>query len=371
MAIEPSNKFKLNLTSTSERKKSCVNCGAQLTYEPGTDTITCDYCGHVENIDQKTQPFEELELYKYLESMGAQSHSMELTMLQCDNCGATQHIEDNYKSLHCVYCTMPLIIEDLYTEEWILPGAVVPFSFKTDKAHEIFKKWVNGLWWAPNNLQRASLSPEYTKGLYVPYWTFDAQLKSSYTGKRGDYYYVTVTRGSGKNRRTSRERRTRWSSTSGTINGFVDDTLVQASNNTSRQIPRQVAQWKLEDLKTFNTSYLAGYVTEKYTISLKDGHLTANEKAKEIAQNWIRQDIGGDEQRISSMDMHLTDETFKHVLLPLYISAYNFNNKRYNFYVNGQTGAIHGDRPYSFWKIFLAIIAALIVVGVIVYFFKG
>jgi DNA-directed RNA polymerase subunit RPC12/RpoP len=355
----------LEKTTNSERKKSCVNCGAELTYEPGTDTITCDYCGHVEHIAQEVQAFQELELTKYLDQMGAQSHSVELTMLQCSNCGATQHIEENYKSLHCVYCTAPLIIEDQYTEEWILPGAVLPFSFKVEKAHQIFKKWVDGLWWAPNNLQRASLSPEYTKGLYVPYWTFDAQLSSSYSGERGDHYYVTVTRGSGKNKRTVQERRTRWSSAHGQVNGFVDDTLVRATANKSIQIPAPVARWKLEGLKTFDTSYLAGYVTEKYTIALKDGHLTATEKAEEIAKNWIRQDIGGDEQRIKDMNMQLSGETFKHVLLPLYIISYNYNNKRYNFYVNGQTGAIYGDRPYSFWKIFLAVLAGLAILAIL------
>ncbi|AZQ43345.1 DNA helicase PriA [Nonlabens ponticola] len=354
-------------TLNSERKKSCINCGAELTYEPGTDTITCDYCGHKEEIDQTVQPFEELELHKYLDSTGSQSHSVELSMLQCSNCGATQHIEENYKSVHCVYCTSPLIIEDQYQEEWILPGAVLPFQFKVDKAHQIFKKWVDSLWWAPNNLQRASLNPEYTKGLYVPYWTFDAQLVADYKGQRGDHYYIEVSRGSGKNRRTERERRTDWSPASGTVSGLVDDTLVKASQNKSRQIPAKVSRWKLEALKTFDTNYLAGYVTEKYTIPLKDGHLTASEKAKEIAINWIRRDIGGDEQRITKMDMKLSDETFKHVLLPLYISSYQFDGKRYNFYINGQTGAIHGDRPYSFWKIFLAILAAVIVIGTIVY----
>ena len=95
---------------------------------------------------------------------------------------------------------MPLIVEDAYKDDWILPGAVIPFAFKQDKAHQIFKKWVAGLWWAPNNLQRASLSAENTKGLYVPYWTFDAELDAQYTGQRGEYYYVTRTTGSGKNK---------------------------------------------------------------------------------------------------------------------------------------------------------------------------
>jgi ribosomal protein S27AE len=76
----------LEQTINSERKKSCVNCGAGLTYEPGTDTITCDYCGHVENIDQEVQEFQELRLYEFLDKMGAQSHTMEMSMLHCSNC---------------------------------------------------------------------------------------------------------------------------------------------------------------------------------------------------------------------------------------------------------------------------------------------
>ncbi|MEO9502496.1 DNA helicase PriA [Nonlabens ulvanivorans] len=352
-------------SQTSERKKSCVNCGAELTYEPGTDLITCDYCGHQETIEQSEQLFQELELHKYLQEMGAQSHSMEISMLHCKNCGANQHIEESYKSLHCVYCTMPLIIEDSYQEDWIVPGAVLPFKLDQKKAHQIFKKWVDGLWWAPNNLQRATINPEFTKGLYVPYWTFDAQLVADYEGQRGDYYYVTKTVGSGKNKRTVQERRTSWSPAAGTINGFVDDTLVKATKQRGSQIPREVSNWNLDGLKNFDTKYLAGYVTEKYTIPLRDGHLVANKEAEKIAQNWIRRDIGGDTQRISDMDMRLSEETFKHILLPVYISSYNFNGTKYNFFVNGQTGAIYGKRPYSFWKIFLAILAVIIIIVLI------
>ncbi|WP_124978950.1 DNA helicase PriA [Nonlabens xiamenensis] len=355
----------------SERKKSCINCGAELTYAPGTDLITCDYCGHKEVIESAGQPFQELELNQYLQQMGAQSHAMEITMLHCDNCGANQHIEENYKSLHCVYCTMPLIVEDAYKDEWILPGAVVPFSFDQAKAHQIFKKWVAGLWWAPNNLQRASLSAENTKGLYIPYWTFDAQLDADYRGERGEHYYVTKTVGSGKNRRTVRERRTRWYPAHGKVDGFVDDTLVGASQQNGGKIPVKIAHWNLKELKTFDTRFLAGYVTEKYTIPLKDGHLMAVDQARQIAASWARRDIGGDTQRVHHIDMRLSEETFKHILLPVYISSYKFNGKRYNFYVNGQTGTIHGSRPYSFWKIFLAILGVLIVLGILVYFYNS
>lgn len=349
--------------ATSEQKKSCSNCGAELKYKPGTSTITCEYCGHDEMIAPNQNGFQELELKPYLQEMGSQSHSEEILMLHCKNCGANQHIEENYKSLHCVYCTMPLIIEDAYKEDWILPGAVLPFQFDQKKSHQIFSKWVKGLWFAPNNLKKAALDPENTKGLYLPYWTFDAQLYANYTGERGDYYYVNVPYTETVNgktvSRTRQERRTRWSSASGNVTGFVDDTLIKASHQNKNPIPQKIANWNLDALESFNTSFLAGFVTEKYTIPLKDGHLSSTKEAEKIAVSWSKRDIGGDTQRVHHVDMSLSNETFKHILLPVYISAYRYSGKKYNFFINGQTGAISGNRPYSFWKIFFFVVCIL------------
>ncbi|WP_299433945.1 DNA helicase PriA [uncultured Aquimarina sp.] len=355
----------------SEQKKSCTNCGAELTYKPGTTQITCDYCGHEEAIVQHQDGFKELELKPYLEEMGSLSHSEEIMMLHCKNCGANQHIEENYKSLHCVYCTMPLIIEDAYKEDWILPGAVLPFQFDQKKSHQIFSKWVKGLWFAPNNLKKAALDPEHTKGLYLPYWTFDAQLYATYTGQRGDYYYVSVPYTKTVNGKTTtgtrQERRTRWSSASGNVSGFVDDTLIKASHQRKNPIPNKIAHWNLQFLEPFNTGFLAGFVTEKYTIPLKDGHLSSTKEAEQIARSWARHDIGGDTQRVHSVNMSLSEETFKHILLPVYISAYQYNGKKYNFFVNGQTGKISGKRPYSFWKIFFFSLLIITLILVIVW----
>lgn len=362
-------------SSTSELKKSCVSCGAELLYAPGTTELKCDYCGHTQAIAPSQNGFEELKLRPYLDSMGSLSHSEELTMLHCKNCGANQHIEENYKSLRCVYCTMPLIIEDAYKEKWILPGAVLPFQIDQKKAHTIFRNWVHDLWWAPNNLKRAALDPQNTKGLYAPYWTFDAQLSANYTGQRGDYYYVTVpytTTVNGKTVTQNRqERRTRWTPAQGSIQGFMDDTLIKASQQKAGVIPQAIAHWNLNALKPFDSSFLAGFITQKYTIPLKDGHLKANKEAQKIATRWACRDIGGDTQRVSSLDMKLSDETFKHILLPVFVSVYMFNNKRYNFFVNGQTGAVSGQRPYSFWKIFLVIPVILIVLGIILLIFEN
>lgn len=355
----------------SEIKKACANCGAELKYKPGTTSVTCEYCGHEEKISLEVDPIKELPLRQFLQEKGAQANSEEISILHCKNCGANQHVEENYKSLNCVYCGEPLIKEDATTEEWILPGAVLPFQLTQKEALQIFKKWVSKLWWAPNDLKKATLKPQSTKGLYLPYWTFDANLYAQYRGQRGDYYYVNKTyRDSKGNTRTRQERRTRWTPASGSVSGFVDDTLINASKQHTGKIPQGIAQWNLSKLQPFQSSFLSGFVTEKYTIPLNNGHLESQEEMRNIAHVWARRDIGGDEQRVSSLNMQLENETFKHILLPVYISSYRYKGKDYSFFVNGENGHLSGKRPYSFWKIFFAVLA-VILFFVLFYLFAG
>ncbi len=354
----------------SEYRKACANCGAELKYKPGSHQLACDYCGYEEFIEGSKSSFEELELQHYLKVVGENAFTDTIQLLQCKNCGANQHAEEHYKSLHCVYCGEPLILEDAQEEGWILPGALVPFQLDAQRARQIFKKWVDDLWFAPNTLKKAALDPEGLHGLYVPYWTFDANLFASYQGQRGDYYYETQTYRSNKGKQTRQVRKTRWTYASGTVEGFVDDILINASQRRSREIPSKITFWNLKDLVPFNSKFLSGFVTEKYTLSLKQGHHQSFQEAKKMAYTWIRRDIGGDAQRVAHADIKLSKETFKHVLLPVYISAYRYKGKEYQFYINGQTGAVTGTRPYSFWKIFFLVVFILVIMALIAIFVK-
>lgn len=354
----------------SEHKKACASCGAELKFKPGSHQLNCEYCGYEEFIEQSKSSFEELELAHYLRIVGENAYTETIELLHCKSCGANQHVEENYKSLACVYCGEPLIREDIEQEGWILPGALVPFQLDVKMARNIFKGWVSSLWFAPNNLKRAALDPEGLHGLYVPYWTFDANLFAIYQGQRGDYYYETQTYKSSKGKQTRQVRKTKWSYAAGNVEGFIDDILINASQKKRRDIPAAVAFWNLKELVGFNSKYLSGFVTEKYTVSLKEGHHQSFQEAKHRAYNWIRRDIGGDTQRISNADIKLSQETFKHILLPVYISSYRYNGKEYHFYVNGQTGVVSGTRPYSFWKIFFLALFILCVIGVIAIFAK-
>ncbi|MFC4095609.1 DNA helicase PriA [Euzebyella saccharophila] len=352
----------------SEHKKSCANCGAELKFKPGSHQLKCEYCGYEEFIEQAKSSFEELELQHYLQAVGQNAYTDTISLLHCKNCGANQHVEDNYKSLKCVYCSEPLIKEDEEKEGWILPGALIPFKLDDQKAKTIFKNWVNGIWFAPNKLKRAALDPEGLHGLYLPFWTFDANLFAQYQGQRGDYYYETKRVRTKQGYKNKQVRKTRWSQATGRVNGFVDDILINASEKKRRDIPAKIASWNLKELVPFNSKYLSGFVTEKYTVSLKEGHHLSFQKAKDIAYTWIRRDIGGDTQRIHHADIKLSDEKFKHVLLPVFICSYTYNGKEYRFFINGQTGALSGTRPYSFGKIFFLVVFVLAIIGIIAIF---
>ncbi|MDO6817932.1 DNA helicase PriA [Zobellia sp. 1_MG-2023] len=352
----------------SEHKKPCANCGAELKFKPGSHQLKCEYCGYEEFIERAKSSFEELELEHYLKVVGENAYTETIDVLHCKNCGANQHVEENYKSLKCIYCSEPLILEDIEKEGWIVPGALVPFQIDAKRAKSIFKTWVGKIWFAPNKLKRAALDPEGLHGLYLPYWTFDADLHAKYQGQRGDYYYETQRVKTKNGTQTRQVRKTRWSSASGVVQGFVDDILINASEKKRRDIPAKIAFWNVKELVPFNSKYLSGFVTEKYTVSLKEGHHSSFQKAKQIANTWIHKDIGGDTQRISHADIKLANETFKHVLLPVYISSYRYNNKEYNFYINGQTGELSGTRPYSFWKIFFLILFVLAIITIITIF---
>lgn len=355
----------LDTNTTITNAYSCDGCGAPLVYKPGSTSLVCNHCGSVKNIAQEETIIDELDFNTYMEGFEEETFGTTKVVV-CSNCKATPTVDENLKSMACPYCGSPLVETNMHQERYIKPGYVAPFQIGKNEITPILEKWSKSLWFAPNKLKRAILSPVNLNGIYIPYWTYDADTQTSYTGQRGDAYYITV--GSGKNRRT--ERRIRWSYTSGTISTFYDDILVAGSRTLDESILTNMRGWDTKSIVKINDSYLAGFITEKYQINLRDGFISAKQIMEQIERGNVRADIGGDEQRIDSMDVKFFNVKFKHILLPIYVSAFRYKDQLYTFYVNGSTGRISGKRPYSKIKIALAIIAGILVVGGLYLYFS-
>jgi len=209
------------------------------------------------------------------------------------------------------------------------------------------------------------------QGIYVPYWTYDADTKTRYTGQRGTVYYETrrvrVNVNGKSQTRTQQVQKVRWRPASGRVARFFDDVLVLASTSLPKTYTDGLQPWDLSALEPYRPEFLAGFRAEGYTVELADGYQEAREIMNRTIARDVRFDIGGDRQRISSMDTDVGKLTFKHILLPVWLAAYKYRGKTYRFVVNGRTGSVQGERPWSVWKIAFATIAALLAAAAVGY----
>jgi ribosomal protein S27E len=352
---------------TDEHRFPCPQCGADMRFAPAEGKLICDHCGHDEPIAHATAgpwggeapALVELD-YDAAIAAKLPSQEMEETRVsQCPSCGAQVTFEPNIHSAECPFCATP-VVTDTGTHRHIKPKGVIPFKLTEKQAHDAMNGWLGRLWFAPNGLKDYAKKGRRMDGIYVPYWTYDADTATQYHGQRGDAYYVTVR---GQDGKTRQERRIRWSRKSGRVARFFDDILILASRSLPKTFTDRLAPWDLQALDAYRPEFLSGFRAEGYQVELDEGF----EEAKRIIEAQIRQDIrrdiGGDEQRIDHMAVRIDDVTFKHVLLPVWLAAYKYRGKSFRFVVNGQTGRVQGERPWSWIKITIAIILAAIVIG--------
>ena len=348
----------------------CKGCGASLKYKPGTTQLVCEYCGTTNEIAQEVSaPIEELDYEKQLSQQPDVQDQITITAVKCQGCGAMSSVDPKITATLCPYCATPLVVVNASKESMIKPKSLLPFGLDLPAAQREFKKWIDKLWFAPSDLQKAVLQTDHFKGVYLPFWTFDSQTNTDYSGQQGIYYYTTehytATENGKSVSKTRQVKNTRWTFVSGSVNHFFDDVLICASNSVPRNYVTKLEPWDLQNLVAFNEKFLSGFICEKYQVTLPQGFDLAREVMAGRIEQLVRSNIGGDEQRITSSHTRHSDITFKHVLLPVYISAFRFKGKVFRFLVNARTGEVQGERPWSAAKIALAIIFGLVIIWII------
>ncbi|HQV77004.1 MAG TPA: hypothetical protein PLJ42_00750 [Chitinophagales bacterium] len=354
-----SNTFDDEKNHEISRELKCNDCGALLKYAPGTEKLACKYCGAQNEIKSSETPFtvDEIEYEEFVNNKINQEEKQTISTVKCTNCGASTTLKPNVTADNCAFCASPLVIQNGTTSTIIKPKYVLPFKIDDAKAHQLFNQWINGLWFAPNDLKKQASLNEKLKGLYLPYWTYDSNTTTEYSGERGEYYYIQE----GKNR----VRKTKWYATNGTYNKFFDDVCVIASNTLPSDESKKLEPWDLKNLVPYDEKYISGFQAECYQLDVRKGLNYAKKIMQDLIDDGIRQQIGGDDQRIDKMHIVHNDISFKHILLPIWISAYQYKKNTYHFIINGRNGDVQGQRPYSAIKIAFAIFAVIFVIYII------
>ena len=350
----------------------CEGCGADLEFHIGEQNLTCPYCGYVKEIQLseeasvEEQDFEQMlsrvREWRTQKPTASEGDDSDRKELRCDSCGGNVEFIGTLTSTHCPYCGSPVQLENAHKcdENRIPVDGVLPFLVEHNKAKTNLNEWVRSRWFAPNEFKRRGADGKFN-GVYLSYYTYDSMTLTRYSGRRGEYYYVEV--GSGDDKR--RERRTRWYPASGKFQRFFDDVLVLANTGLKRSYMQKLEPWPLEKVVPFNQQMLAGHLARTYDMELDKCFVEAKDRIDGLLYSDVRSRIGGDTQEIHSVDTRYEAITYKHLLLPVWLLAYRYNEKTFQVFINAATGEVQGERPWSVWKILGAIGLVAAIAGII------
>ena len=339
--------------------KKCPNCGATVVYDPETLAMSCPFCGYSRQLprpEDNGQDVEELD-FSTAKNRESLDWGKSKKSLVCKNCGAETIMDSADTAQCCPYCGSTQVMPVDNDEDVIAPGGVVPFEITKEKATQLFKSWMKGKLFAPNDAKKSCEAKNFS-GIYLPYWTYDSQTTSPYEVKLG--FNSTDSDG---------HTTTSYKTYRGIYERFIDDETVYASKKTTNRFIKAASTFDFSKLRKYSPEFIAGFLAERYTIGLDEGWDIAKEQIKIKLKN----EIGSMEKKrhhadsVSKVTFNTaySKVTYKYVLAPIWIANFKFKEKVYNIVVNGQNGQIRGEAPVSPIKVIIAIILAILAIMIV------
>jgi hypothetical protein len=357
---------------TARQKHACPTCGGAAEWNPAKQALVCPFCNTVlppplPGEGQNAAP-DENDLASALNAIGDDQRGWQAqkTSVKCQSCEAISVFDPTRVAQRCEFCGSASLIPYDEIKAPIRPTSLLEFKIPETAVRDIVRKWYGGRWFAPNAMSARSLT-DTVRGVYIPYWTFDAHVAADWTADAGYHYYETESYTDSNGRTQTRQvQKTRWEPAAGSIEHFFDDELVPASRGIDETLLRKIEPFPTTtDLKPYDPSFLSGWVVEQYQIDL----VAAAQKSRETMEGKTRDlcsaEVPGDTQRNLEVDADFSGQTFKHILVPIWLIAYTYGAKTFQVVVNGYTGTIAGRHPMSWIKVGLAVLAALVLLIII------
>lgn len=345
--------------------RKCPACGGVMDYDPATGGLHCPYCDHTEEIEvqgTKNESVMEQDFFAAINTASFDWGAQKKT-ISCKACGAQLIYDALQNSEVCPYCGSNQVME-IEDEGTMKPGGVVPFSITDKQAADAFKNWLKGKWFCPREAKEIARAGKF-KGVYLPYWTFDTDTFSRYTGQYGKTRTVRVDKDTTKTV-------TDWYNTSGTYRTFINDFPLLASTCHDTRMLQGLLPYDTESNKAYEPKFVAGFASERYSIGLKEGWELAKPSIVDLLKKDIENKIENEHSTHLTRNIHVDAEfsniKYKYLLLPVWNSSFKYNDKVYNFMVNGQTGKVSGKSPISPIRVAIAVIIGIILAIIIANF---
>jgi hypothetical protein len=359
-------------TATAQGKFHCPTCGAEATWQPSKCALICGYCGTESPAELETTPggdavIKEHDLVAALRSQdGKRGWQTERVQVLCQSCRAISVFEPSRIAQRCDFCGSAALVPYQEAKEAFSPESLLAFKISDGQVREAIRQWYGSRWFAPNALGTKAMTDQL-HGVYLPYWTFDANVSADWQAESGYHYweteYYTNTQG---NRQSRQVMRTRWEWSSGHLDHFFDDELVCASKGVDRSLIAEIGGFPTKELLPYQAGFLAGWVVERYQIDLLAAAKSSRNTMTGKLHQLCGQQVPGDTYRNLQVSPHWFNQTYKHVLLPVWLLTYQYHGTTYHVLINGYTGSIAGRYPKSWVKIFLLALAIMAVAGLVV-----
>ena len=356
----------------SMERHVCPECGGKAEWDPGKAQLVCPYCGtSFPRLGPPPLPGSILEhdLDKALADLGDKATTVDTATrrVQCNNCHAVLVRSADTVAQHCDFCGSPELLDYTEIHSPISPESLLPAVVSKETAYHSLKKFLGEQWFAPNDLKRRNLIDRINR-VYLPYWTFDSSAECPWTAESGTYYWVTVQdRDANGNTISRQERRIRWRPASGHVSTWFDDIVVSGSKGLDIDLLQKLEPFPTKELVPYETRYVSGWQVEHYQVPLLDAARNGFGTMEGMLREMCGREVPGDTYRNLSIQPEFFDKTFKHILVPIWLLAYQYRGKNWQGAVNAVTGSTHARFPLSPWKIAFVTLLIIAIIAVIVW----
>lgn len=360
------------------KKHPCPECGGDAEWNASKQALACPFCGTILPWSEGEDPMGASILEHDLESALTDTAgdtgdtAEEKKSVRCESCQAVSVFDADRVAQRCDFCGSPAIVPAEDLPNTITPESLLPAVIPEPQVRDQLREWYRSRWWAPNKLKHAALT-DTLRGIYLPYWTFDAHADADWTAESGYHYYVTehYTDSEGKSR-SRQVQKTRWEYSSGSLAHFFDDDVVPGTVGVHNTLLRKVEPFPtLTDLKPYDPAYVRGWTVERYQVDIRQASEASRQQMDAVIEQLCSRQVPGDTHRNLQVSTVYQNRTFKHVLVPVWLVTYNYGSKSFQVIANGYTGKMAGEHPLSWIKITLAVLTALVIVLVLLSLAQG
>ena len=344
----------------------CPSCGGAIEFDSHSQKMKCPYCDTEFDLETLKKYDEQLskeaeqkdDISDWQTDPGKQWQEGEtdgMNVYTCKSCGGEIVSDENTGATSCPYCGNPVILTERFRGA-LRPDMVIPFKLDKKAAKEAYYKHIKGRPLLPKVFRRENHIDEI-KGIYVPFWLFDADVAADARYKAtkvrvwsdSDYDYTE----------------TSYYSVDRSGNMSFVSVPVDGSSRMPDDLMESIEPYKVADAVEFQTAYLSGYLADKYDVDAQQSTDRARERMKESAQDVLRDTVKGYASVIpENTNVRISGGDAKYALYPVWILNTTWRGKKYIVAMNGQTGRMTGDLPvdngaYTRWLLGLTAVFSI------------